>query len=43
MFRHGPYVILFKAVKIGEKNFGKLLVIHQIRQSFLPPLFFTIR
>ena len=37
-----PYAILLKAVKIGEKYFGKLLVIHQIRQSFLLPMFFTI-
>ena len=34
MFCHRPYAILLKAVKIGEKNFGELLVIHQIRQKF---------
>ena len=38
-----PYAILLKAVKIGEKNFGELLVICQICQSFLLPMFFTIR
>ena len=37
-----PYAILLKAVKIDEKNFGKLLVICLIRQSFLSPTFFTI-
>ena len=30
-----PYAILLKAVKMGGKNFGELLVIHQIPQSFL--------
>ena len=33
------YTILLKAMKIGKKNFGELLVIHQ---SFLPPTFFTV-
>ena len=37
-----PYAILLKAVKIGEKNFGELLVIRQVRKSFLPPTFFTV-
>ena len=34
------YTILLKAVKIGKKNFGKLLVIHQ---SFLPPTLCTVQ
>ena len=34
-----PYAILLKAVKIGKNNFGELLVIRQICQSFLPPMF----
>ena len=38
-----PYVILLKAVKIGEKNFGELLAICQIRQSFLLPMIFTVQ
>ena len=38
-----PYAILLKAVKIGEKIFGELLVICQICQSFLLPMFFTIQ
>ena len=38
-----PYTILLKAVKIGEKNFGELLVICQIRQSFFTANVFTIR
>ena len=28
---------------VGEKNFGELFAIRQIRQSFLPPKFLTIR
>ena len=28
---------------IGNKNFGKLKGICQIRQTFLPPKFFTVR
>ena len=31
---------VIKAVKIGRKNFGEL---HVIRQSFLPPKFFTAK
>ena len=30
-------------LKIGEKNFGELLVIRQIRQSILPPTFSSVR
>ena len=33
------YAIRLNAVKIGEKNFSKLLA---IRQSFLPPTFITV-
>ena len=33
------YTIRLNAVKIGEKNFGKLLA---IRQSFLLSTFFTV-
>ena len=32
-----------KVKSIGEKNFGELVSIRQIRQGFLPPKFFTIR
>ena len=28
---------------IGDKNFGELKGIRQIRQTFLPPKFFTVR
>ena len=35
-----PYAILLKAVKIGEKNLGELLVIRQICQIFYCQCFY---
>ena len=34
---------LFKLTAFGGQNFGRLLIVHQIHQSFLPPKFCAVQ